>query len=391
MRKLKVLIAGRSADAARSAEDLLARHPQCISEVRILSNGHVDPLHDRKEMPDLLLLCDLHATDELKTLANLPAEERPPLVVFGEGQDASAVRLAMRAGARDYLSLPLDEQELHGIVKQFIDDLESKARDTNGELHVFINGKGGSGATFLATNVAHGLASNEQSVTLVDLDLQFAGLCHYLDLTPKRDIIEAISTVTDMDEISARAFTSEHESGLRLLSRLPEGQLKMSVDVNPGNLVALLNTYRSFNDFVIIDMPRHIDPVSVAVLEQADRISIVMQQSFPHVHGTARLLNILRNELGIAISQVAIIVNRFDRNSPILLTDIEKALRIDDVVKIPNHYASTTESINSGIPLTDVTSRSAVSKALADYCQVLAPMPVDTTATSTLQRLFRRS
>jgi pilus assembly protein CpaE len=356
-----------------------------------MSNGHVDPLHGLEAMPDLLLLCDIHAEGELLTLTDMPADKRPQLIVFGAGDDPEAIRLAMRAGARDYLSLPLNKKEVFNVVTTIAGEARGTADSSAGSLHVLINGKGGSGASFLAANIAHGLVSHSQTVTLVDLDLQFAGLCRYLDLSPQRDLVEAVQSVNEMDEISATAFTSVHASGLRLLSCLPGGKLRLNADILPEQLVSLLQIYRSFNDFVIVDLPRHIDLVSASVLENADRISVVTQQSFPHLNDTARLLEILRGDLGIDRSKITVIVNRFDKSSQIPMADIEKALKTENLVKIANHYASTSESVNSGIPLIDVTRRSAVTKGLTEYCRSLAPAAAKKEGTGALQRLFGRS
>jgi pilus assembly protein CpaE len=390
MRKIKILISSRSREAAEQAAVLLDDFPGCEAEIRVGSNGHVDPLHGVASPPDLLMLCDILADGEMQTLAEMPASERPALIVFGTGQDPESMRLAMRAGARDFLKLPLQKHELFDLLEKISVELQSKAEHASGSLHVFINGKGGSGASFLASNIAHGLATSNQRVTLVDLDLQFAGLCRYLDLSPARDLIDAVQTVDDMDEVSARAFTSEHESGLRLLSCKADN-LHLDADIQPQQLVKLLRTYQSFNDFVIVDLPRHIDIVSTAVLDAADRISVVMQQSFPNLHDTVRLMQILRNELGIDNSRLTVIVNRYLKDSAIQLDDIEQSLRVDKVVKIPNHYRSTSESVNSGVPLMDVTRRSAVIKGLRDYYQSFGGISEDATAGGRLQSLFRRS
>ena len=390
MKKVKVLIASRLRDAARAAEDILTVDQRCSVEVRILGNGHVDPLRDVNSTPDLLLLCNVQAEDELRTLMNLPTDKRPALVVFGPGQDAESIRLAMRAGARDYLTLPLNRQDLVDIVNRLVEDLESTSGDDTGNLHVFLNGKGGSGASFLATNVAHGLASDHHKVTLVDLDLQFAGLCRYLDLTPTRDLIDALQAVDEMDELAAQAFTSVHESGLRLLS-CKSDNLHLNAEVATERLIRLLGIYKSFNDFVIVDLPRNIDLVNASVLENADRISIVIQQSFPHLHDTTRLLQILRQELGITNEKLTIVVNRYEKKSAILLTDIKKALRIEDIVTIPNQYRLTAESVNSGIPLLEMARRSSLTKGLEGYLRRLVETPPDKSNESALQRLFRRT
>jgi len=390
MRKVNILITGRSREEVQAAADMLDTYEQCRTEIRIITNGHVDPLHGVTRQPDLLLLCDIHGEEELRSVARTAPDKRPALVVFGPGDNTDSIRMAMRAGVRDYLTLPLNAGELRLIVEQIAVEIEREGTADSGSLHVFINGKGGSGATFLATNVAHGLA-REAKVTLVDLDLQFAGLCRYLDLTPKRTLLEAVQAVDDMDEVSAEAYTAKHDSGLRLLAGRSD-ELILNHEVSADRVVTLLQAYQSFNDFVIVDLPRHIDELSAAVLESADRISIVMQQSFPHLHDTTRLLQIMRDELGISNSELTVIVNRYSKDSDILLKDIENALRVDDIVKMPNHYRVTSESINTGIPVTEVTQRASVARGLRELYQNIGGIEsvADTGGLQRLQSLFRR-
>jgi pilus assembly protein CpaE len=391
MRKIKVLICGRSANAVRAAEGLLASRSSCSIEVKIQSNGHTDPLHGVSSLPDLLMLCDIDSGGEMEHLVATASEERPALVVFGPGKDTTAIRTAMRAGARDYLTLPLDVDEVESIIAQVAAELKTERGGDNDNLHVFINGKGGSGATFLATNVAHGLATDNHKVTVVDLDLQFAGLCRYLDLTPTHDLLEAIREGEEMDEVSADAFTTKHESGLRLLSSRAK-DLHLNSDIDPDHLVAMLQRYRTMNDFVVVDLPRNIDLLNVAVLEIADRISVVTQQSFPHLHDTARLLQILRENLGIDNSKITVVANRYAKDSPIEISDMKGALGVENIVKIPNHYKLTSESVNTGIPLIKTARKSAVSKGLQEYYESIggSPEAVGGGAANALHKLFRR-
>jgi pilus assembly protein CpaE len=365
MRKFKVLIASRSRNAAEMAHGMLSKHGQLASEVRIISNGSVDPLSGLVDLPDLLVVYDHNMMGELETLQKLGPESRPQLLVFGPGDDPKSIRLAMRAGARDYLTIPLDQNELFEAVDDIRKATVSAESADSGHMHVFLNGKGGSGATFLATNIAHGLACDGHRVILVDLDLQFAGLCRYLDLDPKQDIYDAIRSVDDLDQLAADAFTTAHESGLRLLSASGE-RLRMNQDIPPDSLIRLLDVYRKFNDFVVVDLPRQIDALNAAVIESADLITIVMQQSFPHLHDTARLVNVLRNELHVDSSRINVVVNRYSKNLPILLKDIESALQADNIVKIPNQYRLTSESVNSGIPISEVDRKASVTKGLKE-------------------------
>ena len=68
MHKVKILITGRSRDEIEAAEKALAGDSRCDTATRLISNGHVDPLHGLDEMPDLLVSAafeDVHETDQV--------------------------------------------------------------------------------------------------------------------------------------------------------------------------------------------------------------------------------------------------------------------------------------------------------------------------------------
>ena len=363
MRKLNILVAGKTREVVQYIKRVIGEHDGYETNLKVITNGHIDSLHGVEILPDVLVLQYIKGNAELKHLATNKTPQRVPLIVFGPPNDADAIRLAMQAGARDYLPQPVLPTEINRIISEISAETATGGSRMIGDLHVFVNGKGGSGSSFLAANVAHGLASSNHSVTLVDLDLQFAGLCRYLDLEPKHGLFEALQSIEEMDETSAVAFTCEHKSGLRLLSA-KSASLRLNADISPERMSTLLNIYRSFSEFVIADLPRHIDVLSAAVLESADRIMVVTQQTLPHIHDTARLLRILRKEICIDESKITVVVNRHLKDSAVETGDIRKALRVQDLVTIPNDYALTAESINSGMPLSEVSGSTTVTKSL---------------------------
>ncbi len=389
MQRLKVLVASRSKNAAADVRAMLLAHGGCDVDVLLMTNGSADPLQGASHMPDLLVLYDQYAQPELEILkSRLADSDMPALLVFGPGDDPLTIRLAMRAGSRDYLTVPVQQGELFEIVDAVAGELESTRRRVIGSMHVFVNGKGGSGATFLATNVAHGLARDGHKVTLVDLDLQVAGLSRYLDLQPKQDVFEAIRAIDQLDELAAKAFTAEHDSGLRVLAATGD-QLRMNQDVDTDRLIKLLNLYRTFNDFVIVDLPRTIDAVNAAVIEASTHVTVVTQQSFPHLHDTARLLKILATNLHVDKSRISVVLNRYSKNLPVTVQDIETALGLSGIVRIPNHFRLASESVNSGIPLGEVDDKSSVSRGLRDLFQTLG-MSEESERTGVFSNLFRR-
>ncbi len=364
MAQMTVLIASRSAAAAEALKRRLSASSKLAVSIRVMANGHADPLHGVAEAPDLLLLHYVPGQSELLFLAEQGQREQTPLLVCGPGDDPDAMRLAMRAGARDYFAEDVSAEELVASVLRIQEEAARSGAAETGKLIAVVNGKGGSGGSFLATNLAHSLVvDGEQRVTLVDLDLQFAGLCRYLDITPKTGLSHALEAANEMDEISAEAYTSPHASGLRLLAASTE-LFAQAEDVSLDELEALYDVFLRINDVVVADVPNRFDKVSEYTLRRADRIIVVVQQSLPHIQDAARLLQILDREFSIPAERVQVVVNRFIKNAAIELDDIRKALRQDNLATIPNHYKVVAESINSGIPVADVSKNAAVSKGI---------------------------
>lgn len=362
--KLKILIAGRSKLAVNHLSQSLGEHSEFVLTTRILGNGHADPLHGVSEPPDLLLLHHGHGQTELGFLAGSGQANQLPLIVCGPGDDPESMRLAMQAGARDYLSETAPQSDLVASLLRIRDETVRSGSLSLGRLIVVLNGKGGSGASFLATNLAHGLVVNDGAqVTLVDLDIQFGGLCRYLDIRPKVGILQALEVAKQMDDISAAAYTCEHSSGLRLLAA-PSTRFVPSSEIQIDELDALLKVFLSINDFVIADSPNRLDTLNEFFLERADKIVLVVQQSLPHVQDAARTIQLLTREFAIPEDRISVVVNRFSKNALIDLSDIRKALRKDKLITVPNQYKLAAESINSGIPVAELSKNAPLAKGI---------------------------
>ena len=364
MAKLKILIASRSKSAADRLGQRLTNHPEFLVKTRVIGNGHEDPLYGVTDTPDLLLLHYGPGQSELQYLAEHSRRDQLPLIVCGPSSNPEAMRLAMQAGARDYLPETVLEADLAASLLRVQEETSRSGTPATGQLIVLLNGKGGSGASFLATNLAHSLVADAgQRVTLVDLDLQFGGLCRYLDITPEIGILQALEVAKQMDEISAEAYTCEHSSGLRLLAA-PSKRLALPNEIPIDDLDALLNVFLSNNDYIVADSPSRLDAVTEFFLERADKIVLVVQQSLPHVQDAARLLQLLGSEMVIPKKRIGVVVNRFSKNAPIELGDIQKALRQEKLITIPNQYKLAAESINSGVPVAEISKNAPLTKAI---------------------------
>lgn len=363
MSRLRILLVTRSATVADAVIDRLQDHAQYFVTKKIISNGHTDPLHDVQSRPDVLLLHYIPGHGELVHLAEIASDNRLPLIVLGPADDPEAMRLAMRAGASDYLSQPLQQSDFLGALERIGEQLKDKPSE-RGQLVTVVNSKGGSGASFVATNLAYALSQEKTIRTvLVDFDLQFGGLSRYLDLYPKRGLIEALDATEDMDEVSAEAYITSHDSGLRLLAA-PTDRLLLSRDVPIQQVESLLQILQRNNDYVVADLPRRIDVLSATVLEHSDQIVMLVQQSLAHINDAARMIQILTKELAVPMDRINIVLNRHSKNSIIDVNDIQGVLKVDRIMIIPNQYKLASESMDSGVPLMQSEKTSATGKAI---------------------------
>ena len=385
MSRLRILLVSRLDTVADTLVAELAKHTEHRVTKKVISNGHTDPLHDVSSKPDVLLLHYIPGYGELEFLAESAAKNRLPLIVIGPDDDPEAMRLAMRAGASDYISQPMQHDELVGALDRIGEQLQDRTSE-RGQLVTVMNSKGGSGASFVATNLAYALSQEENiHPLLVDFDLQFGGLSRYLDLYPKRGLVEALDATEDMDEVSAEAYVTTHDSGLRLLAA-PADRLLLSRDVPAQQVDSLIQILQRNNDYLIADLPRRIDVLSATVLEHSDQILMIVQQSLAHVGDAARMIQLVTKELAVPMNRLKIVVNRHTKNSLISVDDIKETLKVDHLTIIPNQYNLVADSLNTGIPLMQNEKRSATGKAIQRLLKTVSGDEADDSAPSILGR-----
>ncbi len=364
----KVLVAGRSKPEISHLVELLKMLPGLTVETRYMSNGHGDPLHGLDAAPPELLVLNLSDqwSEELQTLSSRSPATRPPMIVVGPADNMEVLRKSMHAGACDFLSRPVPEHELADSVRKLQKDRHEATRQGSARFTVLVNAKGGSGASVLACNLAHLLAvSREKRTALIDLDIQFGALALFLDLHPQYHLRDVLEAGNSLDAVALEGFMAKHPSGLHMLGP-PADDMMLSSDIPVQNLELLLKLLGSSYEHVVIDLPRQIDPIANQVLERADQLLIVIQQSLGHIRDAVRLLAALIDGLGIGRDKIRIVVNRYDPKHSIKLADIEQTLQHKRLETLPNDFRRVAESVNLGIPLHDYAPKAPITRELND-------------------------
>ncbi|MDX5376899.1 MAG: AAA family ATPase [Halomonas sp.] len=369
--RLEIRLVGRARAEMEALEALLRSQGDINVTQRLLYNGNVDPLEGVEALPDaLVLMVGDHWEAELMALCERPVGERPPLLVVGPKGNVELIRLAMRAGARDYFSPPVDDGEISRFLREIVRDRREELARPAASLTAVINAKGGSGASLVAANLAHRLVVEGKECALVDLDVQFGSLPLYFNLIPDHGLVQALEAADSLDTLAMSAYVQRHESGLGLLASSPEDRASLA-EVPEIRVEQLLHVLGQDHDEVVVDLPRWINGATACVLERADRVLMVMQQSVAHLHDAQRLRDILVHELGLPPSRIAVVVNRYDKRNEVSLGAIGDALPKLPLHTLPNDYRHASQSINVGSPLIDLARKAALTRSLKSLALTL--------------------
>ena len=294
---------------------------------------------------------------------------------------------AMRAGVREVLPSPAHAPVLTALVHRIESKRERAARGKPGaQVLAFMPCKGGSGATFLCTNLGWQL-SQSASVLLIDLNLQFGDAAAALhDGRPVSTLADLAGDIERLDPslLSASTLAIGPRYGLLAAPEEPS----QSLAIRPEHVEAILTVARTNYDFVLLDMPRAIDPVSIRALDRADRVFAVMQQSVPAMRNARQLLSAFHS-LGYPPDKTELVVNRYEKSNAVHLDDLRRTFPGMAVRTVPNAFREVSAAIDHGEPLTTRARSSPVARTLAEFAESLCPQAAP--SRSLFDRLLKRA
>ncbi len=322
--------------------------------------------------PDVLLVAQpLLNEDDLERLETLGIQNpEMAMIIACQQQTPDFLLQAMRAGVREVLPLPIDPLQLGAALRRIEDKRQCNAR-TLGKVLAFISCKGGSGATFLATNLGYALAAAEgKKVALFDLNLQFGDASLFVsDQRPAASVASVAQQMHRLDMSLLLSSMVQVNPNFHVLAA-PDDPTQAN-DVHPEHIDALLRLARQHYDFIVLDIGRSLDAVSVRALDQADMIFPILQATLPYIRDGKRLLQVFRS-LDYRKEKIHLIVNRHSNNGDIRLRDCEQAYGMEMFRTIPNHYEAAAASVNQGVPILQLQRTSPISKALQELARTLA-------------------
>ncbi|MDD5033427.1 MAG: AAA family ATPase, partial [Methylococcaceae bacterium] len=373
-RTIQLLLTGHGEANMEILKGLVGQFPGVKIQSRVLnSQGEHFPDSSDFKADMLIHFLGVKAEMELEALAKQARQSRPiTLIVYDRGMaDAQLMRLAMQAGARDFImGQKIVDDSLVAVRKILKEDFNDRTVSER-SLTAVVNAKGGAGASTLACALAHAFVTREGLQTLLlDLDLQFGTQCLRLNLESPQGLMDALASIESLDEIALMGYVAKHASGLHVLNG-PESEIILPGEIDEKRLKRLIELACKCYDHLVVDLPRQIDPVFNVILEQADHVMIVMQQDLSSVRDAHRMIHIMTQDLGLPLDRIMPILNRYERNNAFELREVESALASRSITVIPNDFKNLSTASNLGIPIADHAPNSPTTRAIQKLAETL--------------------
>ncbi|WP_371379447.1 CpaE family protein [Thalassotalea aquiviva] len=329
-------------------------------------------MEQKEELAHVVIV--VYCGNEQQTAQDLKQvnNEKSKLILVGDNLPQQLLRRSLHLNLSDLVSLKSAEVDLLPSIKKAVEQLDLPSRLC--PLVSILNGKGGAGASFIACALAQVLCKKtEETVALVDMDLQHGTLAESLNFTPSYFLNDALDDVEKLDA-SAMINIMCRRDNLSLMPVRSYSLLSANDRDKQVKFTALMNKMRDHFKLVMADLSQGLDHFSIPVIEQSEIILIVVQQNIASIREAKHLIEQLTYNMGIDIARIHIVVNRFStKHSSIALDDIAKTLKVERIIKVNNDYELATACTDLGKSLQEIQGTKQLENDLNRIVAVVAP------------------
>lgn len=342
------------------------------SRAKLLSGGNdTEQVHDEvlRLKPSAAFINLAHNSEQAIKLIQRLTVECPATAIISIAKETSAdlILQSLRAGAREFLRLPIDSVEL-GTVLDRIGEFCAEQEDApkkKGRMTAVFSSKGGCGTSFIAANIA---ACATTKTLLVDLNLESGDLALFLGVEPKHSIADMISHRGVLDSELISAYVTPHSEHLHLLPAPRE--VDPVEKIKPEHVFDVLQKLRECYDHVVIDPQHTFDAVTMTALDQSDKIVLVLTLDIPAIRSAKRTLQYF-DKIGYPRDKTLIFVNRWSKLVDLDLKQVEEFLGGPVAGSLLSDYQMVVNSINLGTPLVKSNASSKIARGIAQFAQTL--------------------
>jgi pilus assembly protein CpaE len=279
---------------------------------------------------------------------------------------------AMRAGIRDVVDMTQGTDELREAVERAVSwasNLRSAthaamgdgtARVRRGHIISVFSSKGGSGKTFLTTNLAVAIAQvTGEDIAVVDLDVDMGDVFTYFGREPSASITDlmALGEGGTSDEI--RSVGVEVAPHTWSFGAPPDPAAEAPAGEAVGKF---LRSIRSEFDYVVVDASVDYSDSALVCFDLSDMICLVTGLDVVGVKHLSKALDTLLT-IGLPRERFRVVLNRADSKVGLDAADVERVMKIQVDAMIPSSRLVPT-SLNKGRPVVLDEPTSEVSQSI---------------------------
>jgi pilus assembly protein CpaE len=386
--KIRVLIVDDVAETRENIRKLL----QFDSQVEVIgaSRTGAEGLELAIETQPDVVLMDINMPDMDGISATEAIRKKVPftqIVILSVQGDSNYMRRAMLAGARDFLTKPIDVDELSAaihragrVARNEKEKLSTTAYGPSGATghlgggtlipgdqgHVVtvFGPKGGTGKTTITANLAVAMRQSGPGVAAIDGNLQFGDLSFFFNEQGRNSIAELASRAEELDrEVVSEVIIKHEASNVHILAApmRPEYADQVSGD-QFGSVVKYLSR---MYPYVLVDTGSLLNEFTLSALDASDLVLLVITQDIPSIKN-ARLFLDLADGLGISRGQILLVMNRYDKRRSITPERVRDNFKKEIDSLIPLDERLVVPAMDRGEPFILRNSSSPTSKAISD-------------------------
>ncbi len=272
---------------------------------------------------------------------------QPIVIALHTVVEPETILAAIRAGASEYLYPPLEG----ALEKALIRLVSERARQVQparepGKVLGFVSAKGGCGATTIACHVGSELhRQTAQEVLLADLDLDGGILSFLMKANGQYSVLDAVRNIHRLDASYWKGLVANGHSRLHVIAapRLVDPNEPLPTDA----FRQVVRFARTLYDWVIVDLGRGLNPVTLAVLSDLDQAFLVATFD---VLALQRVKQLVQNllDFGYGQKRFQLILNRMPRQPDLTPSELERVLGLEIFAGLPSAYAELYEAYSEG-------------------------------------------
>lgn len=391
--KIRVLIVDDVAETRENIRKLLQFDAQ-VEVVGASRTGAEGVELAIETQPDVVLM-DINMPDMDGISATEAIRKKVPftqIVILSVQGDSNYMRRAMLAGARDFLTKPIDVDELSAAIRRagrVARNEKEKLSGTafggpsatgrlgsgtlipgdQGHVVTVFSPKGGTGKTTIAANLAVAMRQLGSAVAAVDGNLQFGDLSFFFNEQGRTGVADLASRADELDrEVVSEVMIRHEASSVHILAAPMRPE--MADQVSGEQLGSVVRFLSRMYPYVVVDTASLLNDFTIAALDASDLVILIITQDIPSIKN-ARLFLDLADGLGITRNQIILVMNRYDKRRTITPERVKENFKKEIEAIIPLDEKLVSPAMDRGEPFILRSASNPTSKAISDLANLV--------------------